>query len=99
MYTEAKLYVYRGYILSYMYTQELMSRPKGGRSVLMRCASVLRISPYKGSVATVQIEMSFHAIMRSWTLLPLFGRLISSWYTLYVYRGYATFEYFLNATR
>ena len=27
----------------------------------------LRISPYKGSVATVQIQMPFHAIVRSWT--------------------------------
>ena len=43
----------------------------------------LRISPYKGSVATVQIQLPFHAIVRSWTLLPPFGRLISS--CLYIY--------------
>ena len=30
----------------------------------------LRICPYKGSVATVQIQMPFQAIVRSWTLLP-----------------------------
>ena len=32
--------------------------------------SHLRICPYKGSVATVQIQMPFQAIVRSWTLLP-----------------------------
>ena len=30
----------------------------------------LRICPYKGSVATVQIQMPFQAIVPSWTLLP-----------------------------
>ena len=30
----------------------------------------LRICPYKGSVATVEIQMPFQTIVRSWTLLP-----------------------------
>ena len=33
----------------------------------------LRICPYKGSVATVQIQMPFQAIVRSWTLLPSYA--------------------------
>ena len=46
----------------------------------------LRISRYKGSVATVQIQMPFHAIVRSWTLLPPFGQLISSCYYVSAYK-------------
>ena len=38
----------------------------------------LRIGPYKGSVNSVQNQMPFHAIVQCWTLLPPFGRLISS---------------------
>ena len=45
----------------------------------------LRISPYKGRVATVQIQMPFYAIVQSWTFLPPFGRLIISCTHVHVY--------------
>ena len=44
----------------------------------------LRIGPYKGSVNSVQNQMPFHAIVQCWTLLPPFGRLISSWYYIII---------------
>ena len=45
----------------------------------------LRICPYKGIVATVQIQMPFHAIVRSWTLLPplIWPKLKCGIWTLY----------------